>query len=200
MRRPHYSVVTAPVTEPVTLAEASAHLRVDSADDADYITGLISVAREYVDSLTEVSSAATTWRVTAGSFCDLFERKHHRTYQSYIIPLFRSPLVSVTSVKYYAPDAISLTTLDPSKYRVVTYEQPGIIQLIDSPPSVDDRADAIQIEFVAGATATEITKHSIKLMLSHLYENRVPVSMGTSREIPYSLKALITNQKASGYF
>ena len=40
------------ITEPVTLAEAKLHLRVEHSDEDAYIGGLISAAREYAESFT----------------------------------------------------------------------------------------------------------------------------------------------------
>ena len=211
--RPQYSIVTGVSTEPVAYADAAAHLRVDSTDDTDYINGLVSVAREYVDSLTNRMSAAVTWKLTAELWSDLFIQRMDEVRwidprygltgvsgSGYVIPLRKTPLVSVSSIKYYAPDEDTLTTLDPSKYRVVTAAEPGLIQLTESPPDVDDRVDAIEIQFVSGSAATEVQKHAIKLMVAHLYENRMPVAFASCEELPFSLRALITNQKTGGWF
>ena len=117
------------------------------------------------------------------------------------IPLRRTPLVSVSSVQYYAPDEDTLTTLDPSEYRVITTTEPGRIELVDSPPDNDCRGDAVQIEFVAGVSAnTSATqKHAIKLLVAHLYEQRAPVAFSSCEEIPFTLRALIENQKVGGF-
>ncbi len=40
------------ITEPVSLAEAKLHLRVEHSDEDGYITALISSAREYAESFT----------------------------------------------------------------------------------------------------------------------------------------------------
>lgn len=202
-RRPQYTVSVAPASEPITLSQAQEHLRVDSADDADYITALISMVREYYDSITNRSSVATTWKLSAGDWADLYEKPQGnlRSYEDYIIPLCRTPLVSVTSVKYYAPGAAVQTTVSSSDYRVVTSEEPGFIQFVDAPPSVDDRADAIEILFVAGSGASDMDKHAMKLMLSHYYDIREPVVTGTiATEIPWGLKSLVMNRKIRGHF
>ncbi len=42
--------VTPPVVEPVTLAEAKAHCRIDTDTDDAYVTALVTAAREWVES------------------------------------------------------------------------------------------------------------------------------------------------------
>lgn len=213
--RPQYTIVEGTPAAPLDLEAITDHLRVDSTDDLAYINSLVAVAREYVDSVTGKSSLAVTWKVIAESWQDLFDDAPKRGVSfidprlglsdivgsDYVIPLHRSPLVSVASIKYYAPDDAAQTTLATSAYRVVTAAEPGLVQLVASPPSVDDRVDAIEIQFTAGSTPTNVQRHAINLMVAHLYENRVPVNVGNIvNEVPFSLRALITNQKTGGWF
>lgn len=216
--RPQYSITTDPYIEPVSLDEITAHVRVDSSDDYEYLTGLIPVAREMIEGQTCRASSKATWTLTAESWDSLFRDYPAanapmpsitdpiygvtNTGTSYAIPIFRYPLVSVSSVKYYAPSASVLTTMSASDYRVTTAAEPGIIQLVAAPPAVHDRVDAIQITFVAGSDApSAATKHSIKMLVAHLYENRLPVNMGNIvTDIPFTLNALIAHQKSSGFF
>jgi len=210
--RPQYSISIAPTSEPITLAQASDHLRVDSTDDQSYINDLIPVAREYFDSTTGRSSAIATYVLTAGTWEDLFNPSRRQSnqrdfadqvteYNGYVIPLYRTPLLSVDSVKYYAPDGVSLTTMSASEYRVITGAEPGRIQLVNSPPAIHDRIDAIQITFKAGtSTPTALSKHAIKMLVGNFYEQRTPISFAAASEIPYTLRAIIENQKIGGYF
>ena len=112
---PQYSITVNPYSEPISLAQASDHLRVDSTDDQSYISDLISVAREYFDSVTGRASAETTYLLTAESWGGLFNCP-----STYEIPIFRSPLASVSSVQYYASGATVLTTMPTTDYRVIT--------------------------------------------------------------------------------
>ena len=196
--RPHYTLTVAPYTEPITLAQVTAHVRVDSTDDQEYIADLIAVGREYVDSLTGRVSVQCTWKVTAASWDALMEESCDTA------KLYRTPLVSVSSVKYYAPDAANLTTMPTTDYRVVTGYEPGVIQFIEDLPSVHERPDAIQITFVAGYEYDQtpaILKHAVKMVVANLYENRVPVITGTiATELPQSLNNLIQNQRVGGWF
>jgi uncharacterized phiE125 gp8 family phage protein len=196
--RPHYSITTQPITEPITYDQAAEHLRVDSEADMAHIDGLISVAREYVESVTGRATMATSYKLVAPSWLDLIGR-----YCSDVIPIYRTPLVTMESVKYYAPDASTLTTMSAGDYRVITTTEPGILQIIADLPAVDDRPDAIQIEFTAGysvASAVPATlRHAIKMMVAHLYENRVPVAFAGTYEIPYTLKTLLENNKIGGW-
>ena len=193
--RPHYSIVTPSNTEPITLDQATAHLRVDSADDLEYIAALIPVAREYVEDVTGQVMGRSTWLMTFESWgC-----ASHAVYGR--IPIFRSPLVSVESVKYYAPDATELSTLATTEYRAITTSKPGSIQIHGTFPSVDDRPDAIQVSFTAGdgCNSPATLTHAVKMLVTHLYENRMPVAFTSCQEIPYTLKTLIENNKLGGW-
>jgi len=206
--RPHYSVVTSAQTEPLTLEQATEHVRIDSTDDLAYLNSLVSVAREYVDSVTGKVSVQTTFKVVAPSWHALIngydELIHIPQRNLYSIPIFRAPLVSVTSVKYYPPDTETLTTVSASDYRVITLTEIGFVQFKETPPEHEDRPDAVQIEFVAGysdsSNTPAVLAHAQKMLVSHLYDMRAPIVNGSvSAEIPYSLKAMLENQKIGGW-
>ncbi len=194
--RPHYSITTQPEFEPITLDQMSSHVRVDSQDDIDYIDGLISFAREFVDSVTGRVSGVTSFKLVGDSWECLVQ-------SMWRIVIHRAPLIAVQSVKYYAPDAESQTTMSASDYRVMLSMEPGMIELKVSPPEIDDRADAVEINFTAGyAEAGDVPavhRHAIKLLARHLYENRLPVAFTSCSEIPMTLQALINNQKIGGW-
>ena len=198
--RPHYQLITPPDSEPVSYDELAEHVRVDSVDDMLYLTGLISVAREYADSVTGRASMQGTYRLVAPSWDHLIACNG---YAPYSIPLYRTPLASITSIKYYASGAETLTTIDPSAYRVITDTEPGIVQFMAAPPSHEDRPDAVQIEYVAGYADADLTppilRHAIKMFAAHLYANRLPVAFASCSEIPYSLTRLLENQKIGGW-
>lgn len=200
--RHHYSLLTAPQTEPITTDQATAHVRVDSEDDFLYLESIIPVAREYVDSMTGRVSASCGWKMVVDSWdsafgSDLWNRKQ-------VIGLYRVPLVSIQSVKYYAPDATSLTTMDAADYDAITTTEPGGIYFAGDVPEVDTtRPDAIQIEFTAGYSQPElapaILRHAVKMMVAHFYEQRVPIAFASASEIPFGLRTMIENQKVGGW-
>jgi uncharacterized phiE125 gp8 family phage protein len=205
--RPQYSTLTTPAAEPLTMSQAAAHLRVDSTDDTAYIGDLVAVAREYFDSMTGRSSAVIQYLLVASRWQDLFDQTPSDTVTSiprdaYAIPLYRTPLLTVDSIKYYAPDATTLTTMPTTDYRVVTTSQPGMIQLVNDAPEIDDRLDAIQITFTAGTDCpSAMSKHAIRMLVAHFYENRTPINIGNIvSEIPFTLKAIIDNQRVRGNF
>jgi uncharacterized phiE125 gp8 family phage protein len=197
--RPYYSIVTPANNFPVSYQEAADQLRVDSMADMDYIDALIAVACEYVESVTGRVGSRSTWQATADSWDALTNERSDKT-----VRLARSPLVSVSSVKYYAPDGVALTTLSTNDYRVITASEPGMIQPVDDWPEVDDRADAIQIQFLAGeadgCSPPAVWKHAVKMLVAHLYEERKPVAFASCQEIPFTLQNLIENQRIEGRF
>ena len=192
---PQYSIALPVTTEPVTLDEVTAHLRVDSVDDLDYISTLISVAREYVEDLSGWSLGYSHWLLTAPSW----ESISRGTYGE--IPLMRAPVSAVSSVQYYAADETVLTTMATTEYRVVTAAKQAVIQIHGDIPSLEDRPDAIQIAFTAGDDCkTPMTlKHAVKMMVTKLYEDREGREGNKSYEFPHRMRALIEQNKIAGW-
>lgn len=212
-------LVTAPIYEPVTLEEAKAHCRVDHADDNEYISSLIRVAREKLDGRDGYlgrAVVAQTWDWKL----DRFDRRYpegdvrHCSYSPGCIPwrleLPLPPLQSVTSVKYLDADAVE-QTLSSALYVVTGANgwQPAQIEPATSQswPTVYCRPEAIRIRLVCGyvpkdplsspVVSTDYTlnvpeaiKLAIKIMVAAWYENRATLGV-----MPDSVPALLATYR-----
>ena len=82
------SLITPPTVEPVSLAEAKLHLRVDFDDDDALIESLISAARVAAETLTGRQSCTARWIRTLDGFpCSSLQ-------------LHRCPVQSVVEISY----------------------------------------------------------------------------------------------------
>lgn len=187
----HYTQITKPTQEPVALADMLTFLRAAGGpEDTATVSALIAAAREAVENFTGRALMSSGWRMVADSFDDL--------------ALDRSPLVSVASVKYYAEDSETLTTLAAgTDYRVITGTTPGSVQLIADAPTLEDRPDAVQVEFTAGATTPAdvppVLVHAVRLLTQHFYDNRATVTAGSMNEIPLGVRHLLESQRVGGW-
>lgn len=138
------SLVTAPVKEPISPAEAKRQLRLAEgvSQDEELIRGLITAARQYVETYTNRQLITATWDLVLDGF--------PRWYTDEIL-IPKAPLQSVTSVTYL--DELGDSTVwTASEYRVLTSE-PGRISLaydIDEFPDLRGVAGQVTIRFVAG--------------------------------------------------
>jgi uncharacterized phiE125 gp8 family phage protein len=195
-------LVTAPVLEPVTLAEAQAFLNVDSSDDETLIETLISTAREIVETYTARALITQAWKLVQPRWPD---GCYIGDVYAEAIALDRSPLAAVQSIKYYPASGAAQATLSAAAYHVLTGPTPGLVVLLttESWPALYDRPDAVEVNFTAGvATAALVPKplrHATLLLLAHLYENRAPVNIGNIvNEIPFTIKHLLDCQRVGG--
>lgn len=177
----------APATEPVTLAEAKLHLRVEIADDDALITSLITAAREWCERFQGRAYVTQTWQLWLDAWPEGDE-----------IRLPRPPLQSVTSVKYYGADGAEYV-MPATDYLVDIKAEPGRIVLGYGKtwPSVTLRpAGAIVVEFVAGygdaSAVPQRVKQAILLLVGAWYQNREAVIVGSiSKELEFTIHALL---------
>ena len=152
--------ITTP-TEPVALAEAKLHLRVDGTDEDALIQGLISAARETCEDRTEGTVPVTGWRLTLDTFPDA-------------IKLPRPPIVSVESVKYIDTAGVQ-QTLSPLDYVVDTASSPGYIvpAFGKAWPETRGQINAVEVEYTAGsATPPAAIKAWLLLAVGDMYAHR----------------------------
>jgi hypothetical protein len=198
-------LVTPPAEEPVSLAEAKLHLRVEISDDDALISALIKAARSKCETEQGRAYVAQTRDLYLDYFpwfgpglpygVPVLEVAGANPTSPFglggIIMIPRPPLLSVTSITYTDPSG-TLQTLDPSHYEV-SAGTPGRVAPVPGLawPSARVQLDAVKVRYTCGwATADDVPdsiKVAIKLLLTHLYENRGD----TNEELPGAVKALL---------
>lgn len=179
------TLVTAPAEEPVALADAKLHMRVDDSDENALITTLIAAARKWCENHTRRQFVTATYDWTLDRFpC--------------VLRVPRPPLASVTSITY-VDTAGTTQTVDSDDYRVDIATAPGRITEAYSAswPSTRSVTNAVTVRFVAGygdaADVPESIITAIKIMVAHWYEHREPVMPGLSiSSVPMSVTSLLS--------
>lgn len=161
----------APATEPITTAEAKTHLRISHTDDDTYIDTLVKTARLTLENIVRRAFVTQTRISRYDAFPDVFEHQ-------------RAPLVSVTTLTYTDTNGDS-QTLGASFYTVDANTDPGRIVPAYGTfwPSTRDIPNAVVLTYVCGYGAAsavpETVKTCLKRLVSHWYDNREPVVIGT---------------------
>lgn len=165
------SVVTKPTLEPVSVAEARAHLRLDAYESDGVLADYISAARQWAEVYTRRAFISQSWDVTFDGWASE-------------LPLPLAPVASITSVTYYDTAGV-LQTLASTQYQTVSLTDfPAIVPAYDVTwPDLRDRREAVTVRFVAGYGATsdavpQPIRTAILLHVESLYD-RNP----TSREL-----------------
>jgi uncharacterized phiE125 gp8 family phage protein len=178
--------VSGPASDPVSLAEAKAHLRVDSIDDDAMIVSYLLAARRHIEDIASVAMRTQTFDMTLDQLpCGTVE-----------LPLLRYPLQSVTSITYI-DSAGALQTWAAANYQVDATTIPGRVKPAPDAtwPSARVQMAAATVRFVAGyaddACPDEL-RHAVLLLTAHFYENREPVNIGNIvNKIPFAVDALV---------
>lgn len=161
----------APALEPVSLAEAKAHLRVDTASEDSFIASLITTSRLQVEAILGLAliQQSWTWRF------DAWPRKD--------VELPLRPIISVASIRTQNSD-LSYITVAASNYILDPQGPPPRLVPVNagfSKPGI--AALGVEIQFTAGfgPAATDVPaplRQAILLLVAHWYENREPVIAG----------------------
>jgi len=197
------SLVTGPTADPVLLADAKLHLRVDYSDDDALIASLVDSAVGMIDGPDGIGYALQpqTWLMTLDGFNEYdyaardargTERWNGRTDNRIRVPL--RPVVSIDAVQYLDTDGNEQTLADEN-YRVSIQGGVGILTPVVAWPVPLDTPGAVRIEFTAGAGTPAALRAAILLMVGHLYENREAVAQNMA-EVPLAWNSIVSQYRS----
>lgn len=182
------SVVTPPADEPVSLAEAKKHCRIDTPEDDGLLTGYILGARQWAETYLRRALCTQTLELTLDCWPD-----------EIVLP--RPPHQSVTSINY-VDGAGATQVLASSEYQVDLSSDSLAARIRPAygktwPTIRFDTFNAITVRYIAGyggnpSNCPDAIRSAILLLLGHLYEHREDVVIGTiATELPRGAKALL---------
>lgn len=186
------ATVTPPTIEPVTLAMAKAHLRIDHDEENELIQAWIAAARQLTEEYTGRRWVTQTLRLTLPYF------------PAGRIEFPVGPVASVTSVVYLDEDGAS-QTLPVLDYQTwLDHNPPLLLPVPDGewPDTEVGRASAVTITFVAGTTVENVPEMVRPAMLSvigQLDEARGTENWLTAKGIPPAAKALLNMLDSGSY-
>lgn len=192
--------------EPVTLAEAKLHPRVDLSDDDALVTTMISAARELVERRTNRTLIYTAYRMTLDNW-------------PYDIELPRSPAIEAAPnlvtgisyatprIRYYDGDGNQQTlTYSAGHFEVLLDNNPPLLVLPPGsswPTTYSLQRGAIEIDWIAGYGAAstgipELLRLAIMMLVTHWYEHREAVGSFGS-EVPLAVDSVLRLYSDGGY-
>ena len=186
---------TQPAVEPVTLAEAKAHLRVDTADDDAYITGLVRAAREWVEQYLDRTLVHTQWVMRF----DKFPADSTADIELPRPPVVASGTATAVTVAYTLEDGTT-ATYSTASFRVDRASTPGAVKTNYAqtwpPHRQDDNAISVTWWAGYGPSGSDVpqgVKNAMLLYVHELYEKR------GNAEPPDAAKALLDAYRWGSY-
>lgn len=190
--------VTPPAVEPVTLAEAKQHCRVDTSSDDSYISALIVAAREWTEVYMDESLLHQRLAMTLDFFPVEIELPRP--------PVATAGTTTAITVTYTMNASAQTAVLSETQYRVDRHASPGVIRNLygASWPSHLSDFNSIEVTWWAGhgATASSIPqgiRNAILMLVGYWYEKRLAADAGSLNDIPYGVKALLDSRKWGSY-
>ena len=191
---------TGPAVEPLTVAEAKLHLRVDISDDDAYIGTLITAAREWVENYLDRTLITTQLILRAAEF-PTEELELPRP------PMVASGTATAVVITYTLADTTT-ATLSTALYRVDRTTTPGNVAPIINgtwPSDVIEDANAVAVTYWAGygptsASVPATIRHAMLMLIGHWYESRSTVLVGvTSKPLEFAVESLLASNNWGQY-
>lgn len=204
-------LVTAPASEPISLAEAKAHLRLDTPLDDGYVLALIAAARSYAEEVCWRGLVTQTWELVLRGFIgeDRFELRtpHYLAPYGYVwcgndrftdyieLPRGHVGTLLTDAVKYIDENGTQ-QTLDSSVYSLDDVSVPGRLHLAPGKtwPNTRPQWDAVRIRYPVGWAANAVPapiRQAMLLLISQMYEHRTPEVAGLLSSVQFSVDALL---------
>ena len=200
MRYNSVTRATGPAVEPLTVAEAKLHLRVDISDDDVFIGTLITAAREWVEAYLDRTLITTQLILRAAEF-PTEELELARP------PMVASGTATAVVITYTLADTTT-ATLSTALYRVDRTSTPGNVAPVINgtwPSDVIEDANAVAVTYWAGygptsASVPATIRHAMLMLIGHWYDRRSAVLTGTiSKPLEFAVESLLASNNWGQY-
>lgn len=167
-------LTSGPASEPVTVAEAKAHLRLDGNAEDLLIASLILTSRLHIEAAMGLALITQSWRLILDRWPAWPE-----------VPIPLRPIQSITSVNVLAADGTP-ETMPASGYILHQHGwPPRLIRTGTAWPAPGRVAAGIEIAFAAGygAGASDVPapiRQALLMLVAHWYEHRDPIEIGST--------------------
>jgi len=159
-----FQLITARTEWPLELPEVKSHLRESGTSNDAYIQELIYAAVDKVEGDCDLALNEMTFDLLIDDFPS-------------IIYIWKTPVSSVTHVKYTDADGVTQTVTD-TNYSTDLFSKPARIYPVSgySWPGVKDTANAVQIRIVTGYASPEVIpgdlRQALYLLIADFTDNR----------------------------
>lgn len=181
------TVTVAAAAEPITLAEAKTHCRVDGSAEDTLIQGLIAAARDYVEAWTGCPIVSRTVAIICDDFADFSA-----------VPV---PVISISSVSYIDANGTALA-LPENVYEARSDGLTASIALKFGQvwPSIQAGSRITVTAIVGYSSVPEALRHATMLLVGEWYRSRENSAFGSNQptELPHAVTALLTNHRIFG--
>jgi hypothetical protein len=211
--------------EPVTLAEAKLHLRIDNTDDDTLITALVTTARRWAEDYCDRTFVQSQYTMSMDSFYgsigspvqfglkadgNNIEGRQGTVPQLDIElprPPFSTDIQGATSITYIPAEGGSRVTLSNSEYRIDESSTPGVLRPLYGktwPSHLVDQ-NSVVVTYAAGPSDSSsnfnmaAVQAAIKMLVGHLWSNRDASTETALSEVPFGVKALLDTLRWGSY-
>lgn len=180
-------LTSGPALEPITLAEAKAHLRLDTNADDALVQSLIITSRLHIEAALSIALITQSWSWTMDRWPKAMRL---------VLPI--RPVTAVAHIKLWRNDATSETL--PLEGFILDGQgnPPRLIPgSLVSFPEPERPVNGIEIALTVGfgpapSDVPATIRHALLLLVAHWYEHREPVEIGAAiNAIPVMVSELL---------
>lgn len=175
-----------PEAEPVSLAEAKTHLRLETAADDAFVSSLILTSRLHIEAALGLALTSQAWTLRLDRWPARGE---------VVMPM--RPVQAVTEVRVRDADGAA-TVLEPAAYLLDgAGPAPRLVAAHGSWPPPGRAVGGIEIDFTAGygtapASVPAPIRQALLMLIAHWYEHRDPIEIGAAETaIPAAVSELL---------
>lgn len=179
-------MTSGPIAEPLSLADAKAHLRIDHDAEDILISSLILTSRLHIEAALGIALVAQGWRL-------LLDRWPKGATVK--VPL--RPLIEVGGIRVRGADGMPVAVA-PTDYTIDgASAAPRIVRTAAAWPSPGIPVHGIEIDLSVGfgAAPTDVPapiRQALSMLVAHWYEHREPIEIGSeATAIPGAISELL---------